>query len=31
MYGGEKRCIQVFGGETRGKEASCKTQAEMGG
>jgi hypothetical protein len=26
-YGGEKRCIQAFGGETGGKETIWKTQA----
>jgi len=25
-YGVEKRCIQRFGGETRRKETTCKTQ-----
>jgi len=26
-YGGEERCVQDFGGETRGKENTWKTQA----
>ena len=26
-YGEEERCIQLFGGETRGKEATWETQA----
>jgi hypothetical protein len=26
-FGREGRCIQGFGGETRGKETTCKTQA----
>ena len=30
-YGGEKRCIQGFGGETQGKETTLKTQELMGG
>ena len=30
-YGGEERCIQGFGGETRGKETTWKAQAYMGG
>jgi len=25
-YGGEERCIQGFGGETSGKEATWRTQ-----
>jgi len=29
--GADERCIQVFGGETRGKETTWKTQAWMGG
>jgi hypothetical protein len=27
IYGGEEGCIQYFGGETQGKEATLKTQA----
>jgi len=30
-YGGEKRYMQHFGGETWGKQATLKPQAEMGG
>ena len=30
-YGGEKRRMQCFGGETRGKETTWETQAQMGG
>jgi hypothetical protein len=30
-YGAEKRCIQRSGGETWGKQATLKPQAEMGG
>jgi hypothetical protein len=26
-YEGEERCVQGFGGETRGKEITCKTQS----
>ena len=29
-YGGGERCIQGFGGETRGKQTTWKTQAQMG-
>jgi hypothetical protein len=29
MCGGEKRCIRSFGGETRGKETTWKTQTYM--
>ena len=28
-YGGEEGCIQGFGGETRGKETTWKTQVYM--
>jgi len=31
MYGGEKRCMQGFCGETQGKKTTLKTQALMGG
>jgi len=31
VYGGEEKLIQVFGGETRRKETTWKTQAQMGG
>ena len=30
-YEVEERCIQVFGGETRGKETTWKAQAQIGG
>ena len=30
-YGGEQKCVQDFDGETRGKEATWKTQAYMEG
>ena len=28
-YGEDSKCIQNFGGKTRGKERVCKTQAQM--
>ena len=28
-YGGEERCVQGSGGETRGKETTWETQAKM--
>jgi len=30
-YGGQERCLQGFGGETRRKETTWKTKAQMGG
>jgi hypothetical protein len=30
-YVGEERCIQVFGGETWGKETTWKTQGQIEG
>jgi len=29
MYAGEERCVQGFDGETRGKETTWKTEAQM--
>ena len=30
-YGGQKRCLEAFGGEIRGKHTTWKTRASMGG
>ena len=30
-YEDEKRCVQGFGGKTRGKKTTWETQAKMGG
>ena len=31
MYGGGKRRVKSFGGETRGKDTTGETQAQKGG